>query len=190
MAADAPRLAGVRYAVLALGDRAYANFCETGRQFDERLAELGATQVADRIECDLDYDARHAGWLDRSLAQLERRRASREPGAVIHVDFARAPSTPAPSPGRALSRRRSPSASGSAAAARPRIPGIWNCLSRAGSSTSRAYSLGFRPNNDPALVDAVLVAVGLCGDAELRAKLSTQFDITTLTRRGAGLFPH
>ncbi len=56
MAEDAPRFDGVRYAVLALGDRAYAKFCETGRLFDERFAALGGTRVADRIECDLDYD--------------------------------------------------------------------------------------------------------------------------------------
>ena len=54
MADDAPRFEGLRYAVLALGDRAYVKFCETGRLFDERFAALGATRVAERIECDLD----------------------------------------------------------------------------------------------------------------------------------------
>ena len=39
------------------------------------------------------------------------------------------------------------------------------------------------PSNDPALVDAVLAASGLAGDAALHAALSDRFDITTLTRK-------
>ena len=91
MADDAPRLDGVRYAVLALGDRAYAKFCETGRLFDERFAALGATRVAERIECDLDYEAPAGAWIDATLGTLQAELGEPEAGAVIHVDFARSP---------------------------------------------------------------------------------------------------
>lgn len=37
----APSLEGLRYSVLALGDSSYEFFCETGKQFDKRLEELG-----------------------------------------------------------------------------------------------------------------------------------------------------
>ena len=90
MADDAPRFEGLRYAVLALGDRAYAQFCETGRMFDERLAALGATRIAERIECDLDFEAPAGAWIDGTLeraAGRSRRAGSR--ASVIHVDFAR-----------------------------------------------------------------------------------------------------
>ena len=87
MAEEAPRLDGLRFAVLALGDRAYANFCETGKQIDARLEALGGTRIAPRIDCDLDFQKPAAGWIDTTLREIA---PAPEPGAaVIHVDFAR-----------------------------------------------------------------------------------------------------
>jgi sulfite reductase alpha subunit-like flavoprotein len=43
-----PNLARVRYGVIALGDRTYADtFCNGGRRFDALLAELGAHRVGE-----------------------------------------------------------------------------------------------------------------------------------------------
>ena len=137
MADNAPRLEGLRYAVLALGDRAYAKFCETGRVFDERFAALGATRVAERIECDLDFEAQAATWIDGSLEALQAEVGKPEAGAVIHVDFARSIAGAAWTRTRP-SRPRSPNASVCPAAARPRTPGTWKCRWRApASSTNR-----------------------------------------------------
>src|SRR5215471_7136047 len=55
MGEGAPRLDGVEFGVLALGDTAYAEFCAVGKKIDERLAALGGRRVADRVDCDLDY---------------------------------------------------------------------------------------------------------------------------------------
>ena len=43
MGEGAPRLDGVEFGVLALGDTAYAEFCAIGKKIDERLAALGAS---------------------------------------------------------------------------------------------------------------------------------------------------
>ncbi len=182
MADDAPRFDGVRYAVLALGDRAYARFCETGRLFDERLAALGATRVAERIDCDLDYEAPAAAWIDGTLGTMQAELGEPEAGAVIHVDFARPPAEVA-----AWSRRRPFEAE---ITERVRLSGsrsssdTWHVelsLEGAGLAYEPGDSLGFVPGNDPEQVDAVLAAAGLTGNAALRARLMDQFDVVTLT---------
>jgi sulfite reductase (NADPH) flavoprotein alpha-component len=66
----APSLAGVRYSVLALGDSSYVNFCQTGREFDERLAALGAERLQPLVECDVDYEAPASAWVGEVLARL------------------------------------------------------------------------------------------------------------------------
>jgi len=70
MSAKAPRLSGLRYSVLALGDSSYINFCETGRELDARLAELGAERLVSIVECDLDYEDAATAWIDTILAKL------------------------------------------------------------------------------------------------------------------------
>ncbi|MFS2163476.1 sulfite reductase subunit alpha [Variovorax sp. Varisp62] len=57
-----PALSSLRYAVLALGDRQYANFCGFGRALDEWLLATGATREFDRIEVDNSEPAALAAW--------------------------------------------------------------------------------------------------------------------------------
>ncbi len=73
MAEDAPRFDGVRFAVLALGDSSYVNFCEIGRRIDLRLEALGGERIAPRVDCDLDYDGPAAAWSGGALEELARR---------------------------------------------------------------------------------------------------------------------
>lgn len=178
LADDAPRLDGLRFAVLALGDRAYVQFCETGRQIDERLAALGAVRAAPLLECDLDYEAPAAAWMAKSLAAL------REDGAdrVIHVAFGQA----APEP----------LAFGKANPFAAEIMELVNLnSSRSGKQTVHVElslegsgltyqpgdAIGVLPQNDPAVVEAVMAAAGVAGDDALMAALTARHDVTTLT---------
>ncbi|MGI2260744.1 assimilatory sulfite reductase (NADPH) flavoprotein subunit [Shewanella sp. GXUN23E] len=66
----APGLEQLHYAVLALGDSSYEFFCQTGKDFDERLAALGAKPLLPRVDCDVDYEAAAADWQSRLLQAL------------------------------------------------------------------------------------------------------------------------
>lgn len=58
----APKLDNLHYAVLALGDSSYEFFCQTGKDFDARLAALGAKSLLPLVECDVDYEVAAGQW--------------------------------------------------------------------------------------------------------------------------------
>jgi sulfite reductase (NADPH) flavoprotein alpha-component len=67
---SAPRLDGICYSVLALGDSSYPDFCKCGVEFDNRFAELGARRIHDRVDVDVDPDEPYARWSAAVLAAL------------------------------------------------------------------------------------------------------------------------
>lgn len=67
----APKLPNLKYSVLALGDSSYEFFCQTGKDFDNRLKELGATQIAERVDCDVDYEGDSQAWINSIVEGLK-----------------------------------------------------------------------------------------------------------------------
>ncbi len=49
---DYPRITHLKFAVVALGDSSYENFCGGGLAVDDALADLGATRMADPLKID------------------------------------------------------------------------------------------------------------------------------------------
>jgi sulfite reductase (NADPH) flavoprotein alpha-component len=66
----APKLPNLHFAVLGLGDSSYEFFCQTGKDFDQRLADLGAKRILDRLDCDVDYEASVNVWSDALMAKI------------------------------------------------------------------------------------------------------------------------
>jgi sulfite reductase (NADPH) flavoprotein alpha-component len=181
MAEDAPRFDKTRFAVLALGDRAYAQFCEVGRRIDERLAALGGARIADRIECDLDFETPASGWISGTLERLNAEVGVKEVGAsVIHVDFAR-PGADAPSRTRPFEAEITEHVRLTGSRSTSDTHHVALSLEGSGIAYEPGDSLGVMPSNDPALVDALLNVTGLHADDTLRRALTERLDITTLT---------
>ncbi|MDP4334328.1 sulfite reductase subunit alpha [Curtobacterium sp. A7_M15] len=72
-ATTVPRLEGLQYAVLGLGDTSYDEFCQAGKLLDTRFEQLGATRIHERVDCDVDFEDPAALWtaavLDRLAAE-------------------------------------------------------------------------------------------------------------------------
>ena len=64
------KLDKVKFSVCALGDTSYEQFCEIGKQFDARLEKLGAKRVADRVDCDVDYEDSYSEWFAGAMKAL------------------------------------------------------------------------------------------------------------------------
>ena len=176
MSDAAPRLDGVEFGVLALGDTAYAEFCAIGKKIDERFAALGGKRAVDRVDCDLDFATSAAQWIDGALKALAP--ADAERGRVIAVDFSKPASAPASEIIEAevlehinLNSSRSDKETIHLAlrfeAAPPYEPGA---------------SLDIYPENDSAAVDEILQLSGVSDEA-LRKDLLAARDITTLSTK-------
>ncbi|MEO7099176.1 MAG: flavodoxin domain-containing protein [Luteolibacter sp.] len=70
MSDAAPRLDGVSYSVLALGDSSYPDFCKCGIEFDTRLSALGANRIFNRVDIDVEPDAPFTEWSNGILSTL------------------------------------------------------------------------------------------------------------------------
>ena len=69
----APKLTDTAFAVLGLGDTSYEFFCQAGKDFDSKLAELGGERLLDRVDADVEYQAAASEWRARLVDVLKAR---------------------------------------------------------------------------------------------------------------------
>ena len=174
MSEAAPRLDGVEFGVLALGDTAYVEFCEIGKALDARLEALGAKRVADRVDCDLDFAEPAAKWIDGTLKVLAPDVA---PDAkVIAVDFTNkaAPNLDV------VEAEVSETINLNSSRSEKETYHLELTFDGPAPAYKPGNSLDLYAENDPAYVDALLRAARV-SDAALRADFIKSRDVTTLS---------
>ncbi len=65
-----PFFESTSFSVLALGDSSYPDFCQSGKDFDQRLEALGAKRMTNRVDCDVDYDDQFESWTKSLIASF------------------------------------------------------------------------------------------------------------------------
>jgi sulfite reductase (NADPH) flavoprotein alpha-component len=179
MGEGAPRLDGVEFGVLALGDTAYAEFCAIGKKIDERLAGLGAKRAVERVDCDLDFAGPAEVWIGNALKVLAPPDVGR--GRVIEVDFGAKPAV-LPNTGIVEAEIVEHVNLNSSRSAKETVH-----LALAFDGVAPAYepgaSLDLYTENDPAYVDELLQLAGLAGDLALRSEFISSRDVTTLSTK-------
>ena len=178
----APQLPALRFAVCGLGDSSYPDFCQAGKDFDARLAELGGERLAPREDCDVEYAATAAAWIARIVPLI----GALQPAASGSTSAA------APAPAATYDRDHPFSAP---LLARQKITGrnstkdvrhIELDLAGSGLAYQAGDALGVWCENDPARVDAILAALQLdgatpVGDKTLRDTLIHEREISQNT---------
>ena len=188
----APKLDDLHFSVLSLGDSSYEFFCQTGREFDDRLAELGGTRIYPRFDCDLDYDEPAVEWLEGVLGSL----SEAQGGSASH---ALAPTTTPQAVETAFSRTNPFKAEVleninlNGRGSNKETRHLELSLEGSGLMFEPGDSIGIYPENDLALVDMLLeelkwdqeeiVTVNKQGDVfRFKEALTSYYEITVLTK--------
>ncbi|WP_448885915.1 NADPH-dependent assimilatory sulfite reductase flavoprotein subunit [Citrobacter telavivensis] len=160
----APKLENTAFAIFGLGDTSYEFFCQSGKDFDSKLAELGGERLLDRVDADVEYQAAAAEWRTRVVEVLKSRApvATQTPsiasGAVNEIHSSpytkEAPLSAALSVNQKITGRDS----------EKDVRHIEIDLGESGLRYQPGDALGVWYQNDPALVKEMVELVWLKGD--------------------------
>lgn len=191
MGAKAPRLDGVKFAVFALGDTSYADFCECGKQFDRRFEELGGERILERIDADLDFEQPFQKWLKAVIPQMANAAGASATAAQVSVVEA-SPAVAAEPFGKkrpfAAEVKTLINLNGRGSA--KETCHIELSLEGSGLEYVPGDVAGVFPVNCPEVVEDIIKVAGLKGDEQVESRidgkralvdvLSTEFDITSV----------
>lgn len=188
----APKLDSLQFAVLGLGDSSYPNFCQAGKDFDKRFAELGGSRLLELGLADLDFQASAEQWINDVVETVKVKNSATSQVKVDDVIHGITTSQKVsqynkenPFPATLLTNQRITDHS-----AEKDVRHLEFDLSGSDLSYQAGDVLGVYFENDPALVSEILVTLSLKGDEEVSVNgklfdistaLQTQFELTQNT---------
>lgn len=191
----APQLENVSFSVLSLGDTSYEFFCQTGKDFDQRLEELGAKRIVPRVDCDLDYDEAVAGWSAEVISSLNDRlnAASGTTAAIAQTSSETTPEQSAYSRNNPFKAEVLANINLNGRGSDRETRHLELSLEGSNLQYEPGDSLGIYPENHPELVDAIIkqmnwnaeevVPINKSGEqGSLREALLKYYEITALTK--------
>ncbi|GGF26591.1 sulfite reductase [NADPH] flavoprotein alpha-component [Halobacillus andaensis] len=189
----APKLEGVRFSVLSLGDSSYEFFCQTGKEFDHRLEELGAERLAARVDCDLDFEEPAEEWFQATLTELDTGHGSGGSVAADDPADSLAETSTVYSRTNPFQAEILENINLNGRGSNKETRHLELDLEGSGLQYEPGDSLGIFPQNDPVLVDQLIQAMGwnpeetvtINKQGEIRSvreALTTHFEITSLTK--------
>lgn len=170
----APKLPELSYSVLALGDSSYEFFCQTGKDFDLRLQELGAKQIAPRLDCDLDYDSETLSWTE-SMVESLKDELTQAAGLAAVIDLPLANNATSESQytkQNPLTAQFSVSQKITGRDSAKDVRHIEIDLGDSGLTYQAGDALGVWFENDTILVDELISTLNFTGDEEVSIKIS------------------
>lgn len=188
----APKLNDLSFSVLSLGDSSYEFFCQTGKDFDKRLEELGGKRIYSRVDCDLDYDEQVAEWIEGVLNGLSGEgQGGRNASQVQEKEVKIVESTYSRNHPFKAEVLENLNLNGRGSNKETRHLEL--SLEGSGLTYEPGDALGIYPENDPELVESLIqkmgwnseenVTVNNKGDVlPLKEALSSYFEITNLTK--------
>ncbi|TNG94166.1 NADPH-dependent assimilatory sulfite reductase flavoprotein subunit [Pasteurellaceae bacterium USgator11] len=170
----APNLSNIEFAVLGLGDSSYPDFCQAGKDFDAKLAELGGTRLLERQDCDLDYQAIADTWIEQISRRLQQKNQTQNQSQSA-VTLSAPHSTDNASAVGSIYNKENPFSATlalrqkiTARGSEKDVRHLEIDLSGSGLHYQPGDALGVWFNNDPQLVEEILQAVSLSGDEHVR----------------------
>jgi sulfite reductase (NADPH) flavoprotein alpha-component len=175
----APRLDRCGFAVLALGDKSYVQFCKAGEDIDAHLERLGAERLLPRVDLDVDYQDGADAWVSQAL-QIFSPRVTVSAAGVVEEPRPRSTRISRENPWSAeLLQRVGLSGRGS----NQHFIHLELSLEGSGLSYQPGDAVGVRPDNDPLLVDQLLAALRRTPDENVSVNGESYTMGEALTRR-------